>query len=221
MPIEDPLIINGVAVDRALLEARPWRRCELVECQAHCCGGGVAINVTQAEDILAHKDLILPHLPPDADRRDFETWFVGPLEPEHDHPAGGMLTNTRVIPDPTHPAGTTCIFLRPDRKCALQAAGIAAGEHPWRFKPLYCAMHPVTFVRRVVRLDDDNPLYTAGGDCQRPAPEAPIPVYQLFEAEVKLALGEAGYGALGEMANPKPVVSGAYAEPSSPPNPNS
>ena len=48
----------------------------------------------------------------------------------------------------------------------------------------------------VVRLDNDNPLYTAGGDCQRPAPEAPIPVYQLFEAEVKLALGEAGYAEL-------------------------
>jgi len=200
MPIEDPLIINGVAVDRALLEARPWRRCELVECQAHCCGGGVAINVTQAEDILAHKDLILPHLPPDADRRDFETWFVGPLEPEHDHPAGGMLTNTRVIPDPTHPAGTTCIFLRPDRKCALQAAGIAAGEHPWRFKPFYCALHPLTFGGHVLMLDSENQIYIDGGSCNRALNGQAVELYKLFDWEVKLAVGEAGYEALTRVA---------------------
>ena len=190
----EPLTINGAAVHPHLLETRPIRRCRIEECQAHCCGLGVAINVRQAEDILAHKDLILPHLTPS--RRDSAKWFYGTREPEYDHPDGGVLTSTTVVADPTHPTGHNCIFLRPDRKCALQVASIAAGEHPWRFKPFYCAMHPVTFVRRVVKLDDDNPLYTTGGDCQRPAPDAPIPVYQLFEAEVKLALGEAGYAEL-------------------------
>lgn len=193
-PVEDPLIINGFTIDPQLFEARPLRRCELVECQAHCCGGGVAINLTQVEDILAHKELIFPHLP--ADRHDFETWFDGPLEPELDLPSGGMLTGTRVIPDPTHPAGTTCIFLRPDRKCALQAAGIAAGEHPWRFKPFYCALHPLTFDKHTLMLDHENEIYIDGGSCNRATDGQAVELYKLFDWEMKLAVGEEGYETL-------------------------
>lgn len=195
----DPLIINDHAIDRRLLEARPLRRCELVECQAHCCGGGVSINVKQAEDILAHKDLILPHLPPD--RRDFAMWFGGPLEPENDHPAGGMMTNTRVVPDPTHPTGMNCVFLRPDRKCALQAASIAASEHPWRFKPFYCALHPLTYGDKIVMLDDTNEIYIEGGSCNRSTDGTAVELYKLFDLELKLAVGEAGYEALERMVN--------------------
>ena len=51
-----------------------------------------------------------------------------------------------------HPMGANCIFLRPDRRCGLQAASIAAGEHPWRWKPFYCALHPITFDGCVVKL---------------------------------------------------------------------
>src|SRR4026208_758925 len=84
----EPLKVNGFAVDPGLLEARPIRRCNLDECQAHCCGWGVSIRTQQVDDILAHQELILPHLPPD--RRDPEKWFEGELEPEEDHPDGGM-----------------------------------------------------------------------------------------------------------------------------------
>jgi hypothetical protein len=191
---DESLIINGAAVDRGVLEARPIRRCRIEECQAHCCGGGVALSVQQAEDILAHADLIVPHLPPD--RRDPQTWFDWALEPETDHPAGGVLTNTTVVEDSTHPMGTNCIFLRPDRKCALQTAGIAAGEHPWRWKPFYCALHPITFDECVVGLAEHNELYLEGGSCSRPEPGALIPIYKLFEAEMRLALGDEGYAEL-------------------------
>ncbi len=191
---DEPLIINGLAVDRGVLEARPIRHCRLEECQAHCCGGGVSISTQQAEDILAHAELIQPHLPPD--RRDPRTWFDWILEPETDHPNGGALTNTTVVEDSTHPMGANCIFLRLDRKCGLQAAGIAAGEHPWRWKPFYCALHPITFDEGIVVLAEGNELYVDGGSCNRPDPAALIPVYKLFEAEVKLALGEAGYAEL-------------------------
>ena len=191
---DEPLIVNGAAVDAHLLEARPMRHCRLEECQAHCCGGGVSISIQQAEDILAHAELVIPHLPPD--RRDPQTWFDWVLEPETDHPDGGTLTNTTVVEDPTHPTGHNCIFLRPDRKCGLQAASIAAGEHPWRFKPFYCALHPITFDKYVVKLAEQNELYLEGGSCNRPDPAVLIPVYKLFEMEMKLALGEAGYAEL-------------------------
>ncbi len=186
-------------VDPQLLEARPIRRCLPGECQSHCCGWGVDLNVKEAEDILAHAEVIQPHLPPE--RRDPALWFDGSSQPERDHPAGGTLTATNVIKDSTHPTGHNCIFLLPDRKCALQVASIAAGEHPWRYKPFYCASHPVTFTRQVVTLDDKNPLYIKGGSCHRPTADgATVPVYKLFEPEVRLLLGDEGYAQLDALA---------------------
>jgi hypothetical protein len=194
----EPLKVNGFAVHPGLLEARPIRRCNLDECQAHCCGWGVSIQTKQVDDILAHQELIKPHLPPD--RREAAKWFDGELEPEEDHPAGGMVNSTSVVEDPTHPTGHNCVFLRPDRKCALQVAGIAAGEHPWRFKPFYCALHPITFDTHVIQLDQENELYVEGGSCNRPDPGHVIPLYQLFDVEMKLAIGEEGYAELEALA---------------------
>ena len=47
-----------------------------------------------------------------------------------------------------------------------------------------------------MKLAEQNELYLEGGSCNRPDPEALIPVYKLFEMEMKLALGEAGYAEL-------------------------
>ena len=192
------LHINGFAIARGLLAAREVRRCELSECQGHCCGWGVSISLAQAQEILAHHQLFQPHLPPE--RQAPEGWFDWEVEIESDHPAGGMLVSTAVVLDPTHPTGHNCVFLRPDRKCALQVASMAAGEHPWRYKPFYCALHPITFSNHVIMLDEDNPLYIKGGSCQRPNPGRPIPLYRLFAAELTLALGEEGYAELERVA---------------------
>lgn len=190
------LIINGVSVDAGLLETRPMRRCRVDECQSHCCTGGVYISVAQAEDVLAHQAHIQPHLPPE--RRDPALWFDGNVEPDPDHPAGGLVMGTRVLPDASHPVGESCVFLRPDRKCALQAAGLAAGEHPWRFKPFYCAFHPLVYEAGRVVLSEGSEIYLEGGSCNRPG--APVPLYALFDAELILALGEAGYARLVALA---------------------
>jgi hypothetical protein len=197
-PLNDDLIIDGLAVDAGLLEARPVRRCAIDECQAHCCTGGVYIDVRQAEDVLAHRHLVQPHLA--EARRDPALWFDGSSEPDGDHPDGGTVTGTTVLPDPTHPAGEACVFLRPDRKCALQVAGLAAGEHPWRFKPFYCAFHPLVYVDKRIVLSEDSELYLEGGSCNRPDPDELVPLYELFDLELKLALGEAGYAELERQA---------------------
>src|SRR5688572_15924564 len=129
---QNKITVNSIPVERRLLESRALRRCELSECQAHCCSSGVYLGVGDAQKIIDHQQLVFPHLP--ADRHNVETWFDQTLEPDHDHPGGGMLVGTNVIADVTHPAGQTCVFLRPDRKCALQVASMAAGEHPWHLK---------------------------------------------------------------------------------------
>jgi hypothetical protein len=194
--------VNGLAVDRRLFESRPIQRCELGECQAHCCSCGVYLNVDDARKILAHQERILPHLPPD--RRDPAKWFDDTMEPDHDHPTGGMLTGTTVVADPTHPAGQTCVFLRADRKCALQVASMAAGESPWHLKPFYCALFPLVFHQRRLILDDENEIFLEGGSCTRPSKGESIPMFRLFEMEMKLAIGDAGYKELEAKAPAAP-----------------
>lgn len=199
MSTESPLdlVINGQIVDAGLLETRPIRRCQLAECQSYCCTGGVYVSVEHAADVLAHQHLIQPHLP--EARRDPALWFDGSREPDYDHPAGGEMTGTSVLPDPSHPVGEGCVFLRPDRLCALQVAGLEAGEHPWRFKPFYCAFHPLVYVEKRIVLSEESEMYLEGGSCNRPAERA-RPLYELFDAELILALGEAGYAQLKQLA---------------------
>jgi hypothetical protein len=186
-----PIIVKGIPVERRLLEPRQLRRCELRECQAHCCSCGVYLKDDEAKRILAHAPAILPHLP--AERHDPQSWFDWNLEPDHDHPDGGMLASTNVVNDPTHPAGSTCVFLREDRKCALQVASVAAGRHPWDLKPFYCALYPLVYHQRQLILDDENLVYLEGGTCTRGGCGDPKPLYQLLDVEMKLALGDDGY----------------------------
>jgi len=194
----EPLIINGITLDPNMLETRPLRRCALEECQANCCGWGVYISTKQAEDILVHQQLIFPHLP--EDRRNPQQWFDWVVTEDTDDPQRQMVTATTSLPDPTHPAGQHCIFLRPDRKCALQVAGVEAGEHPWRFKPFYCALHPLAYENGRLIFDDESEVYLDGGSCSRAATGELIPVYQLFDFETKLVLGEEGYALLEKQA---------------------
>lgn len=194
----EPIVANGIAVDRVLLEARATCRCTIDQCRARCCGSGVYIHVDQVKDILAHQELIRPHLA-ESDR-DPGSWFDQDFEVDEDHPAGGTCVGTRVVADPTHPDRERCVFLRSDRKCALQAAGIAAGNDPWRFKPFYCALFPLAFYRKRLVLDEENEVYTGGGSCQRPSSGERVPLYRLFEAETKLVLGEKGFAELHAQA---------------------
>ncbi len=193
------LIVDGMAVDRRLLESRPAQHCRLEECQAYCCSGGVWIDVGQAAVIQENAERIKPYLP--EGRRDELNWFDGYVEADPEYPSGyGM--GTHVVPDPSHPAGTTCVFLLPDRKCALQAAAIAQGLHAWTWKPFYCCLHPITLDKGAVTLDDDNEIYIKGGSCQRPAQES-IPLYALFKDELTLVLGAERYGELERVAQGK------------------
>jgi hypothetical protein len=80
------LSIQGMKVHRSLLEAHPVRRCRIEECQAKCCAYEVWVNVEQVDDILAHAELIQPHLQPD--RRDPVAWFDPAIEQDENYPGG-------------------------------------------------------------------------------------------------------------------------------------
>ena len=171
-------------------------RCRVEECQSACCGHGVHLDLADASRIMAEADLVKPLLPPD--RWDVDNWFDGDVGADPDFPSGYRV-GTQVIADPRHPAGTRCIFLRPDNRCALQAASIAQKRHPWDLKPFYCALFPITVEADTVSLDDENAIYALGGTCQRAA-TIPTPLYRIFKDELVLALGQEGYAELCSIA---------------------
>lgn len=197
-----PIKVGAWKVDPRLLETRKVARCRLGECRAACCGHGVYVDLANVSRIREEADLVKPHLPPT--RRDVSHWFDDEVNADSDFPSGYKV-GTQVIPDPHHVAGSRCVFLRPDNRCALQVATIAVGRHPWALKPYYCALFPLVTEGDTLVLDDENEIYMVGGTCQR-ADAAPAPLYEIFKDELVLALGPEGYDQLCSIASARAGV---------------
>jgi hypothetical protein len=191
------LQVKDKRVELQLIEPSATQRCHIPQCQAWCCTGGVWIDSGERDRILANAEKIKPFMRPE--RRDPAKWFDGERDESPDYPTG-WGEGTSVVTDETHPAGTTCIFLRPeDRYCAIQSASMANGEHPWSLKPFYCILHPITMDGNAFSLDDDNEIYIEGGHCQGPS-ETARPLMDTFDSELKFVLGEDGYADLQRQA---------------------
>jgi hypothetical protein len=173
-----------------MLQSEPLRRCTLEECHGACCVFGVWVDTREVTDILAHADLIIPHMP--AESHTPGEWFA-PVEDQDKHSPTGKVIHTAVENHPQHYGGTACIFWRDDAKCALQVAAVANGLHPWRFKPYYCVIHPLDQDEQGrITLDETEALASEPGSCLRPA-EAPIPLIDTFSDELHYLLGEKMY----------------------------
>jgi hypothetical protein len=195
------ITVNGYAIDDKLLQKKAITRCEIQRCKGGCCADGVWVDFAHSQRVVAHAELIQPFMP--AERRDPATWFA---ELHDDDPAfpSGQYIGTTTVEDPSHPSGTTCVFLRPeDRYCAIQAASIATGRPSWELKPYYCCLFPVVDeyvdendqplpVKRLT-LDDENDLFNRGGGCYEACAGEPQYMFQVYAEEVALALGVEGY----------------------------
>jgi hypothetical protein len=122
------------------------------------------VDPLEMEDILQHSGAIVPFLP--EGRRDPHHWF-GVIREEDDLLPSGFAVASTVIPNPAHYGGTECIFLRPDGLCSLQAAACAAGEHPWRWKPFHCIIHPITTEDGEFTIATDEELQAEDASCFR------------------------------------------------------
>lgn len=179
-----------VRVNARLLEAAPMQRCKLEGCHGACCVFGVWTDEREMEDILAHADLIRPHMPEGAEAS--ENWFAA-YEDHDEFSPSKLVVHTAVETKPEHYGGTACIFWRSDAKCALQVAAVANGMHPWRFKPYYCILHPLDLDDDgCITLDETETLLTETGSCLRPA-DKPIPLIETFEEELRYLLGDKSY----------------------------
>lgn len=191
-----PVIVDGWLIDESLLEQKAITRCRIVACKAGCCADGVWVDVGQARAVIEHATMIAPFMPPE--RRDPDTWFAELYDDDPAYPSG-QYTGTTVVEDPTHPSGTTCVFLRPeDRYCAIQAASLAHGMPAWALKPHYCCLFPVVDEyspdgsTKKLMLDVENSLFDRGGGCYEHCATAQ-PVFQVYAEETAMVLGVDGY----------------------------
>ncbi len=177
-------------INPRLLKSEPMQRCRLEECRAACCLYGVWLDKAEWAEIQANAAIIIPHMPSGWD--DPSQWVDG-REEEDEFVPSGRVVHSRVLTDPEHYGGIACVFLRKDHKCALQVAGQAAGEHPWRFKPFYCVLHPLDLDEQGrISLDDTDALLSEPGSCLRPS-EIMNPLLETFEPELRYLLGDEGY----------------------------
>jgi hypothetical protein len=151
------------------------------------------VDPLEKEDVLRFADTILPHMA--EGRRDPNSWFGTIEERDSDFPSGYVVPSG-VIPNPTHYGGTECVFLRPDWLCALQVAAAAEGEHPWRWKPFHCIIHPIATEDGEFTLASDKELLAEEGGCFRAGGQEVRMSDQLAE-EIGFLLSKAGGGSRG------------------------
>jgi len=138
--------VRAMTLDREAL-SRPLTRCDLGACGGTCCHDGVYLS---SEEAAAIRTLVQD------ERKEIEETGV-PL-PEQvvvygkwRDIASGPKTATKSAPMrksiadyPAHFPETSCVFLLPDARCALQAYSVDQGLHPWHWKPLTCWLHPLS-----------------------------------------------------------------------------
>ena len=153
--------------------------CGPERCNAACCSaGGAYVDVRERDRILAHAELIAPHLD-DSQNPDPAQWFEPEEKLDPDFPSGKC-------------AGTAqrdgrCNFLDRRNRCSLQSAALAHGLHKWALKPMYCALFPLDLSAGVLKLDGR----VRHGECCAPTPEFARSALAACREEVVHLVGEA------------------------------
>jgi Fe-S-cluster containining protein len=172
-------------VSEELLACRFTRSCSMSSCSAHCCRGGVLVDITHRDLVLTKASLIVEHMEPDQEH-DPSRWFDVEDEPDEDFPSGRAV-NTATI-------NGSCVFLNSDRRCVLH---LAESSSPG-LKPFYCRAYPIAIDHARVTLHADwCPEET---QCCGPVPDGELTVFDVCADELVHLLGEAGARELHRIA---------------------
>jgi hypothetical protein len=140
-----PIFAGPYRISTELLERGFAAGCGPERCNAACCrAGGAYVDVRERDRILAHAQLIGPHLD-DSQNPDPAQWFEPEEKLDPDYPSGACAGTAH--------ADGRCNFLDRSDRCSLQSAALAAGLHKWALKPMYCALFPLDLSGGVVKLD--------------------------------------------------------------------
>jgi hypothetical protein len=153
-------------------------------CTSQCCAGGVWMDLKDYEQIMARKDLIKQQMD-ETQTADDARWFDDELADDSDFPSGKAV-GTEVVND-------KCAFLDKFGRCSIQLAAVAAGEHKWKWKPLYCILFPVEVSNGVVSFD---PMLQGDESCCTVSTVFETPLFRACKEELTHLLGSDGYAML-------------------------
>jgi len=167
--------LGDLRVDPKVLTARFDHRCATARCSGRCCITGVWADAAERDAILRHADAVQTHMN-GAPEHDPSRWFDAKAWDHADFPSGRGFG--------TAVSGDGCVFLRSDRRCALQ---LASDAQTGVLKPLFCWAFPLTVVDGTMCLDDPR-----DPACCTPSPDGSIPALELFAEELRRLLGADG-----------------------------
>lgn len=150
-------------------------------CTARCCTSGVWVDVREHAAILERKELIQQQMD-ETQTRDERQWFDGQVENDPDFPSGRCI-GTAVIND-------KCAFLDKFGRCSIQRAAVAAGEHKWAWKPMFCVLFPIVIEDGVIEFD---PMLQGKQMCCSVTSAFDIPLFVACKEELVHLLGMDGY----------------------------
>ncbi len=150
-------------------------------CTAQCCTSGVWVDVREHAAILERKDLIKQYMD-ETQTLDEGRWFEGHIENDPDFPSGQCI-GTAVVND-------KCAFLDRFGRCSIQRAAVAAGEHKWAWKPMFCVLFPIVIENGVVGFD---PMLQGEQPCCSIVSTFDVPLFAACKEELIYLLGKDGY----------------------------
>lgn len=156
----------------------PWT------CTSQCCGGGAYVDVTERDIVLAHADLIKPHLD-ETQTPDEARWFEAEEKPDRDYKSG-VCVGTTV-------ENGKCIMQDKRGWCSIQVAASEAGQAKWAIKPLYCVLFPIEVIDNVIRYDR---RFHELRECCTAKADFEIPLFEACHEEVVHLVGEEGFKAM-------------------------
>ena len=130
--------------------------CSMSNCNAECCQGGVFVDISERDNILAQRTMIQRHMDPDQEH-DPTRWFEDHEVVDPDFPSG------RAIGTEAQESG--CVFLKKDGKCVLQSAAEAESMDKFTLRPFFCIAYPVAIIRGELIIDEE--LLTGRRECCR------------------------------------------------------
>jgi hypothetical protein len=198
MEEDGSLIVNGIRVNADVLRKNAVQSCADGACMAACCSGGVWLRDDEAPRIRLWAGAVKECLP--ARRHDESKWFCVGSSKEN-HPFDDEV-GTTTFDDPLRPGKTCCVFLQPDRKCALQVVSQLNNLGWPGLKPYYCSIYPLYIEDGVLSMDDEIHLGFDAAACGNTAVDARA-MYDVYQAEAILILGESGYRELRAKAAAK------------------
>ncbi|MER3522979.1 MAG: DUF3109 domain-containing protein [Ignavibacteria bacterium] len=155
-------------------------------CTSRCCSSGVWVDEREHDAILQRRELIKQQMD-ESQSCNEQAWFDGVVEEDSDFPSGRCI-GTAVVND-------KCAFLDAEGRCSIQRAAVAAGEHPWAWKPLFCVLFPLVIEDSVIGFD---PMLQGEEPCCSVSTAYPTPLFRACKAELTYLLGEDGYAQLEE-----------------------